>query len=123
MLKKKVLIIDDEPQLVEFLKVKIEANGFECFTACFPEDGLKMALVWEPDLILLDLNMPHMSGYGVLKELKQNPDLAQIPVLILSCLTDEEIVRGALDFGAAGFVKKTCSSQELMTMVQEYSTH
>lgn len=121
MPKKKILIIDDEPQLVESLKVRIEANGFECVTASSPEDGIKLAPVLRPDLILLDLNMPHMSGYGVLRELKQNPDLAGIPVLILSSLTDEEVVRGALEFGATGFLKKTCSPEELMTMVTEYA--
>ncbi len=123
MSKKKILIIDDETQLADALKIRIEGNNFNCLTASSPEDGLQMASDFLPDLILLDLNMPNMSGYGVLRELKKNPELAQIPVLILSSLTNEEIVRGAIDFGAKGFLKKTCSSEELMSMVNEYSMH
>jgi two-component system phosphate regulon response regulator PhoB len=121
MNKKKILVIDDEPEILEQVKKRLEANRFDCLTALDPVTGLARARSDNPDLILLDLMLPGMSGLGVLRELKKDAGLARIPVVILTALGDEEICREAMDLGAAGYLRKTCTPTELLNMVQEYA--
>lgn len=120
-LPKKVLVIDDEPQLRQLLRSRLESSSYECFTAEDPAVGMDIAGRVHPDLILLDLMLPKMSGLGCLRELKRNHSLSHIPVLVLTALGDEEIAREAMDLGAAAYVTKTCNPQSLMDMVQEYT--
>ena len=118
---KKVLVIDDEPQLLELLKSRLESFSYQCFTAENPVAGIEVARRTHPDLILLDLMLPKMSGLGCLRELKRNRSLSNIPVLVLTALGDEEIAREVMDLGAAAYITKTCNPQSLMDMVQEYT--
>lgn len=115
----KILIIDDEPDQVDFIKIRLEANSYKCLIAASPVDGLGALEAWQPDLILLDLNMPKMSGYGTLQQIKHHPTCANVPVIILSSIGDKEIIRGALDFGAAGYLRKTCSHEEMMSIIRK----
>lgn len=119
--KKKVLIIDDEPDTLYLLKETLEENHFECLTALTPVEGLEKARSNSPDVIILDLMLPQMTGYGFLRELKHDPKTKQIPVVVLTSLKDNEVARGAMDLGAVSYLTKSCPTQELVSTVEEYA--
>ena len=103
---KKILIIEDEEFLVDMYKMKFESEGYEVMVAYNGEDGIKIAQEKKPDLILLDIVMPKMDGFQVLKELKNNNDTKDIVVYILSNLGQNgEIDQGFID-GADGYMVK-----------------
>lgn len=119
--QKKILIIDDDPEDLELIREVLEENHFECHTAKCSVEGLKTALIWQPNLILLDLMLPQMSGFGFLRELKKNPELADIPVVVFSTLRDAEIASVSLDIGASGYLSKDCVNQDLLSIVHQYA--
>ena len=118
--RKKILVIDDEPEILKLLKKRLEANHFQCITADNPVEGLQKAVKTKPHLILLDLMLPKMSGFGFLRIVKSNPHLAGIPVVVLTALGDAEITREATDLGAVGYLTKACAPQELISMIQNF---
>ncbi len=81
---KKILVIDDEPDVVSYLSTFLEDEGFEVATARDGPDGLSMVRAESPDLITLDITMPGMSGIEVLTNLRRDPDLASIPVVVVT---------------------------------------
>ena len=118
--KKSVLVIDDETEILRLLKRRIEASHYRCLTAVNPVEGLQKAVRAKPNLILLDLMLPRMSGFGFLRELKNHPQLKATPVIVLTALGDEEIAREAISLGAIGYLTKACDSEILMNMVHQY---
>ena len=115
--KGRVLIVDDEGGYLTLIKMALEENSFEGLTAATAKDALRIAREERPDLILLDLIMPHMSGIGLLRELKKIPELALIPVIILTGLMDDDVEREAEDLGAEGVVPKDWGVNQLMALV------
>lgn len=120
--KKKVLIIDDDPDVLDLVSERLKEHSFECYTAELPGEGLEKAMEFKPDLVLLDLMLPKMSGFGFIREFKLRSDLSHIPVVVLTALADEDIAQEAMNLGAAGYLTKACSAKELLSVVQEYST-
>lgn len=118
---KKILLIDDEPDILSLLKQRLEAYGLECVTAETAMEGLQLAATIKPNLILLDLMLPKMSGYGFLREIKSDPKLASIPVIVLTALGNKEVAREAMDLGAVGYLVKSCDFQEILTVVRNYT--
>jgi len=121
--KKCILIIDDEADLLEAVTELLEVNRFRCQTATTAKEGLKKAGGIRPHLILLDLNMPAMSGFGCIRELKRDPELQGIPVVVLTAINDEDVAKEAIDLGADAFLAKTCSPRELISVVSEHLLH
>ena len=117
----KVLIVDDESDVREILKMTIEMENIECITASSSVEGLERAAKENPNLILLDLLMPEMSGYGFLRERNKIPELSEIPVVVLTSLGDEEIAKEAMNLGAVGYLVKTSTKNELISMIREYA--
>lgn len=83
----RVLIIDDEPDIVFYLTVLLEDNGYVAVSATDPDEGMRMALAEPPGLILLDIMMPRKTGVTLYRDIKQNPLLRDIPVFIVSAFT------------------------------------
>ncbi len=113
----KILIVDDEPDIVEVLADRLEASGFDvravpnardCYTAV-DEDA--------PDLILLDIQMPDIGGMETLVELKK--DHPEVPVLMISASSAPEVAREAIQGGAEGFVLNPFEPEELMQSINE----
>jgi len=103
---KKILIADDELFCRKILKFNFEKLGFEIFEA---EDGIDTLNIIEhimPDLVLLDLMMPKLTGFDVLEKMKQNPGLSNIPVIVLSAKTSKQDIDKVLSLGANKFIKK-----------------
>ncbi len=101
-----VLIIDDEPRLLEDYKSLLEESGIPCLTAEDGESGLEQAKEHRPGLIILDLMLPKVDGLTVLKELKGDPDLTDIPVLVLSALPGDTEKKASLQLGAVEYLEK-----------------
>ncbi len=84
---KKVLIVDDEPDIVSYLEMILQDNGYETVTAANGNEALEKLRAEKPDLVTLDISMPEASGTRFYKEVKTNPDLKGIPVFIITAVT------------------------------------
>jgi DNA-binding response OmpR family regulator len=90
MTEKKVLIIDDEPDVISYLTVVLESNGFRPYSATTAENGFNLAVEVEPDLICVDIMMPQESGLSLFVKLRRESKFNDIPVLIISGLEQEQ---------------------------------
>ncbi|MFH1800790.1 MAG: response regulator [Candidatus Omnitrophota bacterium] len=116
---KKILIIDDEPQILLLSSLRLKANGYAVTTASSGDQGLKKAEKEMPDLILLDQVMPGMDGGEVLDHLKEDPLMKHIPVLMFTADVKKVKVVEAQKRGAAGCLFKPFSPEELLEKVKE----
>jgi CheY-like chemotaxis protein len=105
-----VLLIEDNPHIQRIYSAKLQAEGFKVTTAENGEQGILWAEVCEPDVILLDIMLPQMDGFEVLKRLRADPQLARIPVFMLSNKAWAEDVQTALALGAREFFTKGSST-------------
>ena len=113
-----ILVIDDEVDILDLLEMILELEGYCVITAGDGNQGLQLAKTHRPDLILLDLMMPGMDGYAVVEMLKAKPDLATIPVIMLTALAQvNERIQG-LTAGAEDYITKPFESQELVLRIE-----
>ena len=110
-----VLIVDDERSIRRFLRVGLESAGYEIIEASDGREGLSLAASGRPDLVVLDLGLPDMSGFDVLKRLREWSDL---PVLVLTVQDAEEDKVQALDLGADDYVTKPFGMPEFLARVR-----
>lgn len=109
----KVLIADDDPEVLQVLTIGLQVNGFEVYTAKDALRAFDEAKKQLPDAILLDINMPRGSGLDVLTLLKASPATQNIPVIVVTGMTDPELPEKAKTLGAAGFLAKPLDIKEL----------
>jgi diguanylate cyclase (GGDEF)-like protein len=114
----KILMIDDDPDALEVAKTRLAKEGLEIVCADGGLSGLKAARLEKPDLILLDLDMPDMSGFDVCRTLKADAELCMIPVLFLSGTSAGEDKIQGLDLGAVDYVTKPFDAFELRARVR-----
>ncbi|MDD3905018.1 MAG: response regulator [Candidatus Omnitrophica bacterium] len=110
MAKKKVLIVDDEVDFLEMLKLRLEANNYAVVTARDGNDALEKFKKEKPAAVLLDILMPGMDGLDILKKIRK--DDTKIPVFIITAFSNEERFRVANKFNASGFIVKTNDLQK-----------
>ncbi len=103
--KQTILIVDDEPGNIEILSETL-GDDYEIMAATSGKEALEIATHQIPDLIILDIVMPVMSGYGVLQTLKQNPSLKEIPVIFITALDKEDQETKGLKLGAVDYIPK-----------------
>lgn len=103
----------------QFLKAVFTAQGFVVDWAGDGVEGLRLARLRRPDLVILDLLMPYKNGFEVLRELKAQPDMNAVPVIILSSNSREEDIVKALNAGADDFVVKPFRARELVARVRK----
>ena len=114
---KKVLIADDEPNIVTALEFLLERNGYEVYVARNGGDALKLIEAHQPDLVLLDVMMPVRSGYEVCQRMRERPDWGHIKVIMLTAKgRDVEMSKG-LSIGADLYITKPFSTQELVARI------
>jgi two-component system cell cycle response regulator len=114
---KKILVIDDYPDNVFLLQDRLEHEGFEVIKAYDGEMGIQKAISELPDLILLDIMMPGVSGYDVCKTLSTNEYTKLIPVILLTALTEADNIRMGLQAGAFDYIKKPFNKIELIARI------
>ena len=118
-MKTKILIIEDDQFLREFLFKKLNEENFEVLAAKEGKEGVELAKKEKPDLILLDLILPKKNGYEVLEDLKKNPLTSEIPVLVLSNLGQKEEIEEAFRKGAKDYlVKAYFSLEEIVSKIR-----
>ena len=116
----KLLLVEDDRFLRKAAEAALKRHGFEVVIAGDGEEALRQTAATMPDLILLDLIMPKLQGFEVLRRLKEDPRTAPIPVIILSNLGQERDVKQAMEAGAtAYFIKSNVSLQDLVREVQK----
>ena len=117
----KILFVEDEPSLQKAISELLTQEGFEIFSAIDGEEGLKMAKKEKPNLILLDLILPKKDGFEVLKELKADSELKDIPVIVLTNLEGMGNVEKALELGATTYLVK--ANYELEDVLKTVKQH
>ena len=119
--KTKILIVEDEPFLLDLYEKKLEEAGFEVVKAQNGAEGLSLAQLELPKLILLDILMPQTDGYKMLKQIKTGMKTKNIPVVIFSNLSQREEIEKGLKLGAEDFIIKTSvTPSEMAGKVKEY---
>ncbi|HMH58737.1 MAG TPA: response regulator, partial [Galbitalea sp.] len=111
----RILIADDDPQILRALKVTLRARGYEIFTAGDGAEALEMAAGHHPDLVMLDLGMPKLDGVEVIQGLR---GWTQVPILVVSGRTDAADKVDALDAGADDYVTKPFAIDELLARIR-----
>jgi putative two-component system response regulator len=109
----KILIVDDDPVSGVILTAYLSQDRYDIQFLSIPENVLETAVLFQPDLILLDIMMPGMSGFEVCKQLKSERDTQSIPVLFITAFSDEASRERAIEVGGEGFLTKPCD-QELV---------
>lgn len=116
--KKKILIVDDEADLVDIIRMRLNGEGYDVVTAGDGQEGLDKARSSKPDLILLDVSMPKLSGEEVLEKLKEDKSTASIPVVMLTAKSEvEDIVKYMTVGGAKDYVVKPFLSEDFLDKV------
>jgi DNA-binding response OmpR family regulator len=117
-MKAKVLVVEDDKIISDGLVQALESEGHEVLIAMDGEDGLYQAKTCAPDLLILDIMMPHLNGFEVITELRRDGD--NVPVIVLSARTDSrDKVRG-LDLGADDYISKPFDLEELLARVRRH---
>ncbi len=116
----KVLLIDDDEDLSNIFTAALTKDGFETDFSLTGQEGLEKAKTVKPDCILLDQVLPDMSGNDILKTLKADELTKNIPVILLSNFSQEELVKGAIDQGAVDYLfKYQVEPKDVVTKVKE----
>lgn len=113
----KVLLVDDEKDIVEFLQYNLESEGFEVLTAYDGESALEK-MQEKPDVVVLDVMMPKMNGYEVCKNIRLNEQYNDVPIIFLSAKTSEFDELKGFDLGADDYIKKPISPKMLVARVK-----
>lgn len=116
----KILIAEDERDIRDLIIFTLRYHGFDVSAATNGEEALELALSEHPDLIILDVRMPRMTGYDVCRQLKANMATEHIPVAFLSAKGQEAEVQAGLDAGAIAYILKPFAPDELVKRVKEF---
>ncbi len=114
----KILKVDDEPDVLQVLNIYLEGAGYQTCEASGGREAIAVAREEMPDLIILDILMPELDGYGVMRELKKDPRMAGIPIMVLSAKTGERDRAMALELGATRYVSKPFTEEKLLKEVE-----
>lgn len=117
---KKILIVDDEQDIVESLKFVLEASDYTCYCAYNGEDGLKLAKELVPDLMILDVMMPKINGYKISRLLKYDNKYKDIPILMITARSQEEDKLIGEETGANEYITKPFDLNDVVNRVKKY---
>jgi len=117
-MKTKIVIIEDSEDIRENTAELLELSGFEVLKAADGLEGVRLVKTSTPDLIICDIMMPHLDGFGVLQVLGQSPELSQIPFIFLTAKTDRSDIRKGMELGADDFLTKPFQEIELLKAIE-----
>ena len=112
-----ILVVDDDPVILQLLQVNFEMEGFTVITAADGQEGVERTRADRPDIVVSDVMMPRMTGLELVAELKADPETAKIPVLLLTAKAQQADISAGLDQGADDYVTKPFEPLELVDRV------
>ena len=116
--KPTILIIDDEKDFCHFMRMNLEStNKYKIFVSTNARSGIKTAIRKKPDLVLLDIMMPNISGFEVLQKLKENINTTSIPIIMLTALSDDESVEKAMSLYSHEYIVKPVEMDSLVSKI------
>jgi two-component system KDP operon response regulator KdpE len=118
MMKQKILVVDDDPDLLRALRLRLRANNYDVATASDGYAAIASAQKEKPSLIILDLGLPVGDGFVVLDRLQNSDALSGIPVIVLSARDPQMNEERALKAGAAAFFQKPADNDELLNVIR-----
>lgn len=116
----KILVVDNEKDLVELLGLRLKANNYEVITAYDGQEALEKINAEHPDLILLDVIMPGMDGFEVLQRVRSNLNTKDIPVIMLTARVESEFIFKAEDLGSTDYLMKPIDINVLLGLIEKY---
>ena len=117
----RILVADDDAVILRLIEINLSLEGFEVELADRGEDAIAKAKETTPDLILLDVMMPGMTGWECARLLKEDPQTSAIPIVFLSARTQEEDRRRGEELGVAAYVTKPFDPRELISTIREHA--
>ncbi len=117
--QKKIVIIEDEPDTVEMFAEMMRLNGFSVHKSYGGSPAVALITEEKPDVVVLDMMMPDLSGLDVMNQIQNNPELSNIPVIIVSAMSMPHDIQAGLDAGAAAYLTKPVTYQQLSKTVEE----
>jgi len=116
---KKILVVDDEPDVASLLTLMLKSQGYDVITARDGQEALEKARNQNPDLILLDVMLPKMDGYKVARMLKFDENFSHIPIILLTAKIQEKDRQTGLEMGANDYVTKPFDTGSLLSKIKE----
>ena len=114
-----ILVIDDDATITTIIQLALKSGGYSVQIANSPRDGMARACSETPDLILLDYNMPGKDGFTLLQEFRSIPELARVPVIIITALSIPDVVSQAVTLGVSDFLVKPFDLETLLSHVKK----
>ena len=121
MTGKTILIVDDEPEFIEMIQMRLEANGYTVISAPDGQAGFEMAQSSKPGLILLDVMMPGQDGFETLRKLRGTPATRGVPVVMMTARSESRAILKAQNLGATDYLIKPCESGALLEVVRKHT--
>ena len=118
-MSKKILIVEDHPDVRRLLTLRLRHLGYEIVEANTGSSGIALTLSEIPDLVFVDLSLPDVSGLEIARAIKHNPRTAEIPLVALSGHTGREIASKALEVGMAAYLMKPIDMEELVKVIEQ----
>lgn len=113
-----VLVADDDPDILDLVRYRLERSGYAVATATDGTEAVRLAGELSPALAVLDVMMPGLTGFDVTRRLREDPETARIPVILLTAKAQEADVQEGFDAGADDYIRKPFSPRELSARVQ-----
>lgn len=117
--RKKILVADDDPVIIELLQVNLEMEGYDVLKAADGQEAVEKATAELPDLVLLDIMMPRMDGWTARAELARNPATAGVPVIFLSARAQQADLKKGYESGVAEYVTKPFDPVTLLSIIEQ----
>ena len=117
--KKKILVVDDEPDILTLIRARLEQKGYQVLVAADGLEGLEKAEKGKPDLILVDVSMPRMNGFQMVQLLRMDEALKETPIIVITASRQKDEVAWRAQVGVDQFVLKPFDAKELLTKVEE----
>lgn len=118
--KPHILLVDDEPNIVKIISRRLAFEGFEVSVAVDGEMALEKAHALKPDLILLDVMLPKISGYEVCRQLKLDPRFKKIPIIMLTALAQQKDEELGFEVGTDAYMRKPFKTQQLLDKIKQW---
>ena len=113
----KILLVEDEPEHIKVIRIRLEANGFQVIAAENAKDGIKLALLEKPDLILMDILLPDMNGVDAIRRLKELHMTKDIPVVAITAVRAPNLGRDCYGAGACDVIAKPYDDRDLLAKI------